>query len=93
MADTVQEDSYTCPKCSLTPRIVSLYRNTIQIECPVHGNQSLDLDAFMKQSSKNSYYGKTCGICNSNKQADDQNIFKYCYDCDKVICYQCIHSH
>ena len=93
MVDTVQEDSYTCPKCSLTPRIVSLYRNTIQIECPVHGNQSLDLDVFMTQSSKNSYYGKTCGICNTNKQADDQNIFKYCYDCDKVICYQCIHSH
>ena len=93
MADIVQEDSYTCPKCSLTPRIISLYRDTIQLECQVHGNQSLDLDAFMEQSSKNSYFGKTCGICNNNKQINDHNIFKYCYDCDKVICYQCINSH
>ena len=89
----MQEDSYTCPKCSLTPRIISLYRNTIQLECPIHGDMSLDLDTYMNQSARNSYFGKTCEFCNSNKQIDDQNIFKYCYDCNKVICYQCIHTH
>ena len=93
MTDSVQEDSYTCPKCLLTPKIVNLYRNTVQIECPIHGNMSVDLDKFMNQSSKNSYYGQTCGFCNKNKQIDDQNIFKYCYDCNKVICYQCINTH
>lgn len=93
MSTTVQEDSYACPKCSLTPKIISLYRNTIQLECPIHGNMSLDLNSYMQQSSRNSYFGKTCGICNTNKQINDQNIFKYCYDCDKVICYQCIYTH
>ena len=93
MIDSIQEDSYTCPKCLLTPIIINLYRNTIQIECPIHGNMSVDLDNFMNYSSKNSYYGQTCGICNKNKQIDDKNIFKYCYDCNKVICYQCINTH
>ena len=93
MSDIVQEDSYTCPKCQLTPRIISLYRNTIQLECPTHGNMSLDLDSYIEKSSKMAYFGQTCGICNSNRQIDDKNIFKYCYDCNKTICYQCIHNH
>ena len=93
MTDLVQEDSYTCPKCLLTPRIISLYRNTIQLCCPIHGNMSLDLDTYMDKFSQYSYFGQICGFCNSNKQNSDQNIFKYCYDCNKVICYQCIHTH
>ena len=93
MTDLVQEDSYTCPKCLLTPRIISLYRNTIQLCCPIHGNMSLDLDTYMDKSSQNAYFSQTCGFCNSNKQISEQNIFKYCYDCNKVICYQCIYNH
>ena len=86
-------DSYVCPKCSLAPKIISLYRTTIQLECPTHGHMSIDLEAFMEESSKRIYSNKTCGICNKSKQKDDKNIFKYCYDCDKVIYYQCINTH
>ena len=89
----MKNDSYTCPKCSLTPKIISLYRNTIQLECPTHGHMSMDLEAFMEESSQRIYLNQTCGICNKSKQSEDQNIFKYCYDCDKVICYQCINTH
>lgn len=93
MFEPMKDDVYTCPKCSLAPKIISLYRNTIQLECPTHGHMSIDLDAFMEESSKRIYLNQTCGICNKSKQKDDQNIFKYCYDCDKVICYQCINTH
>ena len=93
MFEPSKDDSYTCPKCSLAPRIITLYRNTIQLECPVHGLLSTDIDSFMKESSKRIYLNQTCGICNQSNQKDDQNIFKYCYDCDKVICYQCINTH
>ena len=89
----MKDDSYTCPKCSLAPKVISLYRNTIQLECPTHGHISMDLEAFMEESSKRIYLNQTCGICNQSKQKDDKNIFKYCYDCDKVICYQCINTH
>ena len=93
MFEPMKDDSYVCPKCSLAPKIISLYRNTIQLECPTHGHMSIDLEAFMEESSKRIYSNKTCGICNQSKQKDDKNIFKYCYDCDKVICYQCINTH
>lgn len=93
MFEPMKDDVYTCPKCTLAPRIISLYRNTIQLECPTHGHISVDLDEFMKESSKRIYLNQTCGICNKSKQSDDQNVFKYCYDCDKVICYQCINTH
>lgn len=88
-----QNYTYTCPKCPLSPKILSLYRNTVQLECQVHGKMSIELDVFMEKSLKNSFYGRTCGICNKNKQKDDKNIFKFCYDCNKVICYQCIFTH
>ena len=93
MFEQMKDDSYLCPKCSLAPKIKSLYRNTIQLYCPTHGHMSMDLEAFMKSSSERIYSNQTCGICNKSKQKDDQNIFKYCYDCDKVICYQCINTH
>ena len=93
MFEQIKDDSYTCPKCPLAPKIINLYRNTIQLECPIHGHMSFDLDTFMNESSKRIYLNQTCGICNNSKQKDDDNIFKYCYDCDKVICYQCINTH
>ncbi len=51
---------------------------------------SYDLETFMNESWKRIYLNQACGICNNSKQNDDDNIFKYCYDCDncdKVICY------
>ena len=93
MFESNKEDSYTCPKCSLAPKIINLYRNIVQLECPIHGHISIELDSYMNESSKRIYLNKICGICNQSKQKDDQNIFKYCYDCDKVICYQCINEH
>ena len=93
LLEPIKEDSYTCPQCSLAPKIINLYRNKVILECPTHGLQSIDLDIFMESSSKRVYSNQTCGICNIAKQNSDQNIFKYCYDCDKVICYQCINTH
>ncbi len=93
LLEPIKEDSYTCPQCSLAPKIINLYRNKVLLECPTHGLQSIDLDIFMESSSKRVYSNQTCGICNIAKQNSDQNIFKYCYDCDKVICYQCINTH
>ena len=93
LLEPIKEDSYTCPQCSLAPKIINLYRNKVLLECPTHGLQSIDLDVFMESSSKRVYSNQTCGICNTAKQNSDQNIFKYCYDCDKVICYQCINTH
>ena len=93
LLEPIKEDSYTCPQCSLAPKIINLYRNKVILDCPTHGCQSVDLDVFMESSSKRVYSNQTCGICNTTKQSSDTNIFKYCYDCDKVICYQCINSH
>ena len=93
LLEPIKEDSYTCPQCSLAPKIINLYRNKVILECPTHGLQSIDLDIFMESSSKRVYSNQTCGICNIAKQNSDKNIFKYCYDCDKVICYQCINTH
>ena len=89
----IKEDSYTCPQCSLAPKIINLYRDKIILECVVHGRQMIEVDQYMESSSKRVYSNQICGICNKTEQKSDDNIFKYCYDCDKVICYQCINTH
>ena len=87
-------ESYNCPKCSETPKILSLYRNSVQLECPTHGKISIEISDYLNEMLKYSYFTQTCNICNKNNQQNNpKNIFKYCPDCNIIICDNCINSH
>ena len=85
---------YTCNKCNSIPEITNIdfMKNTIEINCSKHKNE-IKLVDFINGSLKNHYFFSVCNICNKNIQKNNDNIFKYCYDCKKVICETCYLNH
>ena len=87
-------NDYTCDKCNSIPEITNIdfIKNTIRIECPKHKNE-LSWNDFINSSLKNHYYFSVCNICNKSIQKNNEHIFKYCYDCNKIICEKCFLNH
>ena len=87
-------NSYTCNKCNSIPEIIDIdYNNNImKIKCSNHQGE-ITLDDFIYEGIKHNYYFSVCDICNKNVQKYDECIFKYCYDCKKIICLKCYANH
>ena len=87
-------DEYSCNICNHIPEIrnINFEKNTLDIKCPLHQTEIKWTD-FINNSFKSNYYFSVCNICNKNIQKNFENIFKYCYDCKKIICPQCYKTH
>ena len=85
---------YTCNKCNLIPEIINIdyYKNIIEIKCQNHQSK-MTLNEFINETLKYNYYFSVCNICNKNIQKNNNKCFKYCYDCKKIICYNCYMNH
>ena len=85
---------YSCNLCNSIPEIIDIdyNKNIMKIKCPNHETE-ITLDDFIYEAIKHNYYFSVCNICNKNTQKYDESIFKYCYDCKKVICNQCYPNH
>ena len=105
----IPNDQYTCTECSLVPEILKIdYEyNEIEIKCRDHGTKKLSIKDYFIESSFHSYYNYKCQNCNKsqkefysheiNNEENDyiQNyvIFKYCYDCQNILCPNCSQKH
>ena len=87
-------NSYTCNKCNLIPEItdIDFDKNIMKIKCPNHQNENKSLEDFINESVKHNYYFSVCNICN-DVQKNYESVFKYCYDCKKIICNKCYLNH
>lgn len=87
-------NGYTCNKCNSIPEITNIdfIKNTIEINCYKHKNE-ITWNDFINNAMKYNYYFSVCNICNKNIQKNNENIFKYCYDCRTIICENCFLSH
>ena len=87
-------NNYTCDKCNLIPEItkIDFIKNTIEISCSKHKNE-ISWNDFINNTIKFNYYFSVCDICNKNTQKNTNKIFKYCYNCNKLICENCYLSH
>ena len=87
-------NSYSCYQCNSIPEIEDIdYNNNIMtIKCPNHQTK-IALDDFIYEAIKHNYYFSVCDICNKNVQKNNESIFKYCYDCKKIICNHCYPNH
>ena len=87
-------NGYTCDKCNSIPEIenIDYINNTILIKCPNHETQ-ISINNFINDTLKHNFYFSVCNICNEKIQKENNSIFKYCYDCNKIICDECAIVH
>ena len=92
----ISTDQYSCTQCELPPEI--LYdtddSDTIKIKCEKHGTKTFSINDYLQNMSKNTYHYYKCGVCKKNNQKNfDSQIFKYCYNCKKILCPICFIKH
>ena len=91
------KDAYTCSKCSLPPKFLSIKEDSVQLKCIDHGVITLPIKKYLEEMTNYSYYNYICDICQKNCQkgflGKKEKIFKYCYDCQKKICHKCAKKH
>ena len=94
--ETVPKDQYLCPKC-LTPHeiFINPSLNEVEIKCSSKSSKNkYSISDYLDEITKTSYYYYKCEICKKNIQKnfkiEDDCIFKYCYQCNKIICMQCL---
>ena len=96
-----KNDSYSCTQCSSQIEIISLNETEgkITFRCLSnnennHGIITLSIKDYLDQMEKNTYASSKCSICNLKQNSSNENkIFKYCINCKKVLCYNCIGKH
>ena len=95
--EILPKDSYVCPQCSMTPKFLSITEESVKIKCHTHGVLTIPIQKYLTDMANNSYINFTCDICKKNCQkgflGNKDKIFKYCYDCNKKICWQCLAEH
>lgn len=82
------KDHYHCPKCDKIPEILNIHFDThyIDLNCEEHGKLSLDVYDYLLNELK-MFYSKKCDKCKRKfKDCEDNECFKYCYDCQKDLC-------
>jgi len=88
----IPNDQYTCSECALVPEILNIFYNTNEIEfkCQAHGIKRLPLKDYFLQENEFIYNNLKCQICHRKKT---NQIYKYCYNCKKNLCYDCSIRH
>ena len=92
----ISRDQYACTKCEYPPEILFDSKDIehIKIKCEKHGLKSFLIKDFLQKMSKNTYHFYKCGFCQQNCQKNFANqIFKYCYQCRKIVCPKCFLKH
>ena len=94
--ESKEDECYSCLECSSNIEIKELdeTNNTLSFECPNHGDQNISIKEYLQNMPKNTYLYNKCCICEKQQnQINNDNIFKYCFNCKKVICNNCIYKH
>ena len=92
----ISKDQYSCTQCELPPEILfdTEKANTIKIKCKRHGTKPFLINDYLQTMSKNTYHYYKCGICQKYNQKNfEEETFKYCYHCKKIVCPKCLINH
>ena len=92
----IPNDQYSCTECDLIPEIIDIdYESgVIKIKCPnpSHGEKNIYISKYFSYESNYLNYNAKCDFTN-NLQKDFTEIFKFCYNCNKMCCPKCSYSH
>ena len=89
------KDEYLCPKCLIPHEIRHINEETkeVEIHCANNCQTKYLIKEYLEHMCRVSYYYYKCEICKikmqKNYKIEEGNIFKYCFECNKIICLQC----
>ncbi len=92
----ISKDQYCCTQCELPPEILfdTEEVDTIKIKCKLHGTKEFLINDYLQLMSKNTYHYYKCGLCQKNNQKNfEDQTFKFCYHCKKILCPKCLMDH
>jgi len=87
---------YSCPKCVLSPELLSINKisGMMKVKCINHDEQNIPISKSISELTKNNYYNAKCEICQKKNKIENQDQqLKYCLECKKVICKNCLSKH
>ena len=91
----IPKDQYLCPKCLIPHEICHLNEESkeVEIHCFNNCQTKYTIKDYLTHICRISYYYYKCEICKQkiqkNYKIEERNIFKYCFECNKIICLQC----
>lgn len=89
-------ESYLCTECSSNIEIISLdeKNNIMSFKCPNHGSKNMTINDYLNNMKKNAFLYNKCYSCQKQQNEINNNeLFKYCTDCQLIICNNCIMNH
>ena len=93
----VPNDQYACTKCNLVPEIkkINYDLNKIEIKCPKHGEQKLNIIDYLEQQKKHIYYSIKCTDTKLEQRTfiNRNKFFSHCFSCKKNLCLECVKRH
>ena len=97
-----EKEVYACTQCSSNIEILSIDDKDAKItftclnndETHNHGTQTMSINEYIKNMENNTYLYDECAICHVTQDSlHNGPIFKYCTNCNIVICNQCENEH
>ena len=91
----IPKDQYLCPKCLIPHEIRHINEETkeIEIHCANKCQTKYLIKEYLEHMCRISYYYYKCEICKKKMQKnfkiEEGCIFKYCFECNKIICLPC----
>lgn len=87
---------YACPKCALSPELLSINKKSgmLKIKCINHEEQNIPISKSISELTKNNHYNAKCEICQKKNNIENEyQQLKYCLECKKIICKNCLNKH
>ena len=89
---TIFRPSFRCPECCLIPIIILKENESkVKINCINGHNNSMALNEFMERCVQKNISNIECSECET--QLEPKKRFKYCSQCDKILCKICLKKH
>ena len=91
----IPKDEYLCPKCLIPHEIRHINEETkeVEIHCSNKCQTKYTIKDYLTHMCRISYYYYKCEVCKKkiqkNFKIEEGHIFKYCFECNKIICLQC----
>lgn len=82
--EEIPSDEFLCPRCDRVPEILNITnKGEIIFKCKRHGINIKPLKEYLESIII------ICSICKKSHNEEEQEEFRYCYDCEKYFCRQC----
>ncbi len=81
-------DYYYCPDCNNIPEISRIHfdNGIIELKCEIHGVIKININQYFEKLKERPKHEGKCE-CKNN------NIAKYCFECQKYFCSECGNNH